>query len=51
MVHWEKFEDSWRAYDGLREIEPEMRINLLRVDQNWLTADQLWQIEHHLVAV
>ncbi|MEO1122995.1 MAG: Uma2 family endonuclease [Cyanobacteria bacterium J06639_16] len=49
LVYWEKFDDSWQAYDVLREIDPDMRINLLRMDQNWLTADQLWQIERHLV--
>ncbi|MEL7510285.1 MAG: Uma2 family endonuclease [Cyanobacteria bacterium J06554_1] len=51
MVYWEKFEDSWRAYDVLREIDPDMRVNLLRVDQHWLTADQRWQIENYLVEV
>ncbi|ASC73983.1 hypothetical protein XM38_049570 [Halomicronema hongdechloris C2206] len=50
LVYWEKLEDSWRAYDVLRDLDPDMRrIDLLQVDQNWLTADQLWQIERHLV--
>lgn len=49
LVYWEKFDDSWRAYDVLREIDPEMRIDLLQADRNWLTADQRWQIERYLV--
>ena len=51
LVYWEKFEDSWRAYDVLREIDPDMRVDLLRADEHWLTADQRWQIEHYLVEV
>lgn len=49
LVYWEKLDDAWRTYEALREIDPERRINLLRVDEHWLTADQLWQIEHYLV--
>nr|MBX2864691.1 Uma2 family endonuclease [Leptolyngbyaceae cyanobacterium MAG.088] len=51
LVYWENFEDSWRAYDVLREIDPDMRVDLFRVDEHWLTADQRWQIEHCLVDV
>ena len=51
LVYWEKFEDSWRVYDVLREIDPDMRVDLLLVDEYWLTADQRWQIEHCLVEV
>ena len=51
LVYWEKFEESWRAYDVLREIDPDVRINLLHVDERWLTAAQRWQVEHCLVEV
>ncbi|MEM1241546.1 MAG: Uma2 family endonuclease [Cyanobacteria bacterium P01_H01_bin.26] len=51
LVYWEEFEDSWRAYDVLRDIDPDMRVDLLRADELWLTADQRWQIEYCLVEV
>ena len=51
LVYWEKFEDSWRAYDVLQDIDPDMRVDLLRADEHWLTADKRWQIEHSLSVV
>lgn len=50
LVYWEKLENSWPAYDALRDIDPNRHIvDLLQVDQRWLTADQRWQVERHLV--
>ncbi len=50
LVYWEKLESSWQAYDALRDIDPDRHIvDLRQVDERWLTADQLWQIERHLV--
>ncbi|MBE9141380.1 Uma2 family endonuclease [Nodosilinea sp. LEGE 07088] len=49
LVYWEKFEESWKAFDVLRDIDPDFRIDLLEFQPEWLTADQLWQIERHLV--
>ncbi|MGD1862015.1 MAG: hypothetical protein ACFB0E_18860 [Leptolyngbyaceae cyanobacterium] len=50
LGYWEKLESSWQAYDALRDIDPERHIvDLRQVDERWLTADQLWQIERHLV--
>jgi Uma2 family endonuclease len=49
LVYWEKFDDSWKAFDVLRDLDPDLRIDLLKFQPEWLTADQLWQIERHLV--
>ena len=49
LVYWEKFDDSWKAFDVLRDLDPDLRIDLLQFQPEWLTADQLWQIERHLV--
>ncbi len=49
LVYWGKFDQSWQAFDVLRDLDPDYRIDLLRVQPEWLTADQLWQIERYLV--
>ncbi len=49
LVYWEKFDNSWKAFDVLRDIDPDCRIDLLEFQPEWLTADQLWQVERHLV--
>jgi hypothetical protein len=50
FVYWEKLENSWQTYEALRDIDPDRHIvDLCQVDERWLTADQLWQIERHLV--
>ncbi|WP_081972814.1 Uma2 family endonuclease [Leptolyngbya sp. KIOST-1] len=49
LVHWENFDESWKAFDVLRDLDPDYRIDLLRFQPEWLTADQLWHIERHLV--
>jgi hypothetical protein len=50
LVYWEKLENSWQAYDALKDIDPDRRIvDLRQVDERWLTADQRWQLERHLV--
>ncbi|MBE9158213.1 Uma2 family endonuclease [Nodosilinea sp. LEGE 06152] len=49
LVHWDELDNAWQAYDLLRDLDSNLRINLLWVDEGWLTADQLWQIERHLV--
>lgn len=49
LVYWEKFDESWKAFDVLRDLDPDCCIDLLRFQPEWLTADQLWQIERHLV--
>jgi hypothetical protein len=49
LVYWEKFDDSWKAFDVLRDIDPDLRIDLMRFQPEWLTADQLWQVDRHLV--
>ncbi|MGF1524009.1 MAG: Uma2 family endonuclease [Leptolyngbyaceae cyanobacterium] len=50
LVYWEKLENSWQVYDALEELDPDRRIvDWFQVDKRWLTADQRWQIEQHLV--
>ncbi|MGP1383014.1 MAG: Uma2 family endonuclease [Thainema sp.] len=50
LVYWKKLENSWQAYEALKDIDPDRHIvDLRQVDERWLTADQLWQIERHLV--
>jgi len=50
LVYWQKLESSWQAYEALRDIDPNRHIvDLRQVDERWLTADQLWQIERYLV--
>ena len=49
LVYWVKFDDSWKAFDVLHEIDPDLRIDLMRFQPEWLTADQLWQVDRHLV--
>ncbi|ASC69453.1 hypothetical protein XM38_003800 [Halomicronema hongdechloris C2206] len=50
LVYWEKLENSWQAYEVLRDIDPDRHIvDLRQVDERWLTADQLWQIDRYLV--
>jgi Uma2 family endonuclease len=49
LVYWEKFDDLWKAYNVLRDIDPDLRIDLMRFQPEWLTADQLWQVDRHLV--
>jgi Uma2 family endonuclease len=50
LVYWEKLENSWQAYEALKDIDPDRRIvDLRQVDERWLTADQRWQLERHLV--
>ena len=50
LVYWGKLESSWQAYEALRDIDPDRHIvDLRQVNERWLTADQLWQIERHLV--
>ena len=51
LVYWEAFADSWRIYDVLRDIDPDLRINLIRAGTTWLTADEQFQIEHQLVEI
>ena len=51
LVCWDEFADSWKAYDVLRKIDPDLRINLLRADKDWLTAEEKDQIERHLVEI
>jgi Uma2 family endonuclease len=52
LVYWEKLERSWQAYEALRDLDPDRHIvDLCQVDERWLTADQLWQIERHLVTL
>ena len=49
LMYWETLENDWQAYDALRAIDPDRHIvDLCQVDQRWLTADQLWQIERHM---
>ncbi|MEM9245667.1 MAG: hypothetical protein AAGA67_08010, partial [Cyanobacteria bacterium P01_F01_bin.153] len=52
LVYWETLEKSWQAYDALRDIDPDRHIvDLCHGDKHWLTADQRWQIERHLVSL